>query len=230
MSDYKLLARTEDEWAKLEAEEQRRFELERMEIANAPDSPLHENLRKLRERMNLKKQEMAKIMEVTPRTYYTYEEGARSIPSNTLIKLAVRTGVDLNTLLLGRSGTTDRNLIQSAIADLVKITDFLKVAYPKMDGKTAMKVAKFSVTFDWQGWPRLHPDMIRDAVRMVTRYRFHPEDLPAPPFWEHYGEDQALYEENMAAWQAMVDEDFPPAEEVDEEFPATEENAPDTCN
>ena len=230
MPDYKLRARTADEWAKLEAEEQRRMDLEQMEITNAPDSPLHENLRKLRERLNLKKQEMAEIMDVTPRTYYAYEEGARSIPSNTLVKLAARTGVDLNTLLLGRSGTVDRNLVQSAIDDMVKIAGFLKKNYPDMDMSTAIKVARFSVTFDWQGWPRLHPEIIRDAVRMVARYRFHPEDLPAPPFWERYGEDQALYEENMAAWQAMVDEDFPPAEEVDEEFPSTEESALDTCN
>lgn len=210
MAGYTLGTRTRGDWAGLDADEQRLLEREQMEIENAPNSPLHENLRKLRERLNLKKQEMAEILDVTARTYYTYEEGARSIPSSTLVKLATRTGVDLNTLLLGRSVTADSRLVNSAIDDMVKVMDFLEKDYPEMDMKTAAKVARFSVTFDWQGWPRLHPEIIRDAVRMVTRYRFHPEDLPAPPFWEHYGEDQARSEEDMLAWQAMVDEDLPP--------------------
>ncbi|TQM93617.1 helix-turn-helix domain-containing protein [Roseinatronobacter monicus] len=213
MTGYKLKTGTEEDWSRLEAREQLRFEVEQKDIENAPVSPLHENLRHLRMRMKLKKQEMADLLEITPRTYYTYEEGARPIPSTTLVRLAVRTGVDLNKLLLGRSASANPQLVQSAIDDMFHIMKYLTREYPKMDMTDKLEVARFSVSFDWQGWPRLHPDMIRDAVKMVTRYRFHPEDLPAPPDPEHYGEDTERYQEDEAIWQAMVDEDLGPMQE-----------------
>jgi hypothetical protein len=58
----------------------------------------------------------------------------------------------------------------------------------------------------------MHPDIIRDFVKIVTRYKFHPEDLPAPPLHEDYGDDLEGWERDMAEWQRIVDEDFPDGE------------------
>jgi DNA-binding XRE family transcriptional regulator len=177
-------------------------------VRNAPTSPVHTNMQDLREKLKLQKNEMAELLEVAERTYYAYERGLRAIPSTTLIKLAMVTGVDLNEILLGHPAQGDFNTVRCAVDDLMLIRKYLSNEYPEMDEPTRTKVARLAVTTDWQGWSRMHPSVIRDAVRMVTRYRFHPEDIPAPPLWEDYGEKQDEYEEAIQAWQTKIDEDF----------------------
>jgi transcriptional regulator with XRE-family HTH domain len=183
-------------------------ELEEGYVRNSPTSPLHTNLCALRKKLKLQKNEMAQLMEVALRTYYAYEQGLRPIPSTKLIRLAVVSGVDLNELLLGRSAPTDLQAVRCAVDDLMLIIKFLGTEYPEMDEPTRTKVARVAVSTDWQGWSRMHPSIIRDAVRMVTRYRFHPEDMPAPPYWEDFGESREQYEAAMEAWQSKTDEDF----------------------
>jgi DNA-binding XRE family transcriptional regulator len=169
---------------------------------------VHTNVQALREKLGLQKNEMAELLEVTSRTYYAYERGLRPIPSTTLVKLAMVTGADLNQILLGRPARTNFETVRHAVDDLMSIRAYLVSEYPEMDEPTRTKVARLAVTTDWQGWSRMHPSVIRDAVRMVTRYRFHPEDIPAPPLWEDYGEKQDEYEEAVQAWQTKIDEDF----------------------
>jgi transcriptional regulator with XRE-family HTH domain len=168
---------------------------------------VHENLRRFRKSRKLQQEEIAALMEVTSRTYRDYEKGIRPIPSDALVRLAVLTGGDLNEMLLGRPAETRPDTAENAINDFHTILRFLKVEYPDMDMITCAEVARFALIHDWQGMPRVHPEVIRDAVRMKTRYRFHPEDIPAPPFWEDYGDDQKLFDEHMAEWQRQVDED-----------------------
>lgn len=175
-------------------------------VRNAPSSPVHANVQALRERLKLQKNEMAELLEVTARTYYAYERGLRPIPSTTLVRLAMVTGADLNEVLLGHPAPTDFDAVRCAVDDLILIKKYLSNEYPEMDEQTRTKVARLAVTTDWQGWSRMHPSIIRDAVRMVTRYRFHPEDLREPPFWKDYGENSDLYEKAMEAWQAEVDQ------------------------
>lgn len=208
MTSYKFRARSKDELLRQEAEEERDRAREESVRRNGADGAVHENLRNLRLRLKLNKQEMAELMEVTPRTYYGYERGQRTISSDVLVRLAVLTGVDMNEILLGRPARARPETIESAISDFCTVLRFLDTEYPDMDMNTRTKVARLVVTYDWDGALRIHPQVIRDAVKMVTRYRFHPEDLPAPPFWEDYGEDQDQYERDMAAWQRMVDEDL----------------------
>lgn len=207
---YVLKERSEAEISKIEEDELRRRELEQIEIENAPDGKVHENLKKFRERKGLKKTEIAALMEITPRTYFSYEAGKNPIPSSALVKLATFTGVDMNEILMGRPARTDYAAIKSAFDDLTDIISFLENEYPTMTARTRLRIAKFHVSTDWHPWPRMHPDTIRESVRIKTRYRFHSEDLPAPPYWENYGDNQDLLEEAEAAWQATVDEDFGP--------------------
>lgn len=171
---------------------------------------IHQNLRIYREKMKLQKKEMATLMEVTSRTYYAYEEGVRAIPAPCLVRLAILTGGDLNEILMGRPVAPKPQVIESAIADFVIVMRFLDTEYEDMDLKTATDIARMVVSTDWNGLPRIHPEMIRDAVRLVTRYRFHPEDLPAPPMYNDYGGDDERFEEDAASWQRIVDEDFAP--------------------
>jgi hypothetical protein len=114
-----------------------------------------------------------------------------------LIRLAIVSGAYLNELLLGRSAPTDLQAVRCAVDDLMLIIKFLGTEYPEMDEPTRTEVARFAVSTDWQGTSRMHPSVIRDAVRMVTRYRFHPEDIPAPPFWEDYAGKKDQYEAAM---------------------------------
>ncbi len=208
MSAFKLKPEKTATNAMIEARIDKLGDFEEGCIRNAATSALHLNLQALREKLGLQKNEMAELMKVTSRTYYAYEQGLRPIPSNTLTGLAVATGADMNQLLLGRPAPTDLNAVRSAVDDMMLIIKFLGTEYPDMDLQTRQEVSRFAVTTDWQGWSRMHPSVIRDAVRLVTRYRFHPEDIPAPPFWEDYGERQDEYEAAMEAWQNQLDEDF----------------------
>lgn len=188
-----------------ENEEELERHREDARLSATPSNAVHENLRRFRIARNLKKQEMASKMEVTTRSYYDYEQGTRAIPSDALVRLAILTGGDLNEILLGSPATPRPETINSAISDFCVVLNFLGSEYPEMDVHTRMRVARFVLTYDWQGLPRVHPGVIRDAVRLTTKYRYHPEDIPAPPFWEDY-EDQDQFDQDMADWQARVEE------------------------
>ncbi|MCG7572525.1 helix-turn-helix transcriptional regulator [Phaeobacter sp. CNT1-3] len=209
MPTFKLKPEKTATNAMIEARVNKLGEFEDGCVRNAPSSPLHVNLRTLREKLDLQKNEMAELIKVTPRTYYAYEQGLRPIPSGTLIRLAIVTGADMNQILLGRAAPTNLDTVRSAVDDMMLIIKFLATEYPDMDLQTRQEVSRFAVTTDWQGWSRMHPSVIRDAVRLVTRYRFHPEDIPPPPFHEDYGNDQEQWERDMAEWQRIVDEDLP---------------------
>lgn len=177
-----------------------------MEAYYSPDSPIEENLREFRRRQGLKKKDVAELMGVTSRTYYAYELGTRSIPSDALIKLATMTRVDLNQLLMGRPAEIDHQSVRSAIDDLMKIMKFLGENYPKMDMNTRLSVARHAVTSDTGDWPRMHPQMIEGSVKTITGYRFHRADIPSPPNPDHYGDNMEQYEKDDAAWTAAVSE------------------------
>lgn len=149
-------------------------------------------------------------MGITPRTYYTYENGARPVPSDALVRLATMIDVDLDLLLMGRSLRPTPQIIESALDDFLAVIRYLNSKYPTMDGKTQIEVARHAVTGDPGDWSRTDPEIIRGSVSALTRYKFHPEDLPSPPNPDYYRDDEwpHKYEQDMAAWQAIVDEDF----------------------
>lgn len=143
-------------------------------------------------------------MDVTPRAYFAYENGDRAIPSVALQKLAERAGCDVHQILLGRPAPTQHVAVQTAIGELRATIEFLGSAYPNMDLPTRLKVACYLVENEWENQPRMHPGTIHDAVRTTTRFRFFPEELPPPPDWEHY-ENEDAFESDMAEWNKMAE-------------------------
>lgn len=208
MSAYKLKKETKAEPTSAEAEQNAPYEREEDERRAGQYGTVHANLRQFRIRSGYKKQEMAQLMEITERSYYDYEAGKRSIPSSALVKLAILTGADLNEILLGRLALTNQQTIENTVRELNSAVEYLGVKYPKMDLATRLKVASFFARYDWQNTVRLHPENIREAVKVITGYRFHPEELSGPPNSEDFGERQDLYSEALETWEKMVCEDL----------------------
>lgn len=210
MPEFRFAAMSEQEEAAAELEMQLESERQDDEIRHGQLGSVHENLRRFRIRKGFNKQSMAEIMDVTPRAYYSYEKGNRAIPSTALVKLAVFTRCDLNEILMGRLAPSNDQTKMAAINDLKTTIEYLEQIYPKMSLETRLEVACFVVKHDWLGAKRMTPGNIRDAVIIVTRYRFHPEELEAPPYWEDYGDRQDLYDEAFAEWERIVEEDIGP--------------------
>ncbi|TQM94941.1 helix-turn-helix domain-containing protein [Roseinatronobacter monicus] len=193
------------EIAQAEEEEAQRQGREFMVQTYSPRRGANENLRAFRMRHKLKMKDAASMMEVTARTYSDYEKGIRPVPSHALVKFAILTGGDLNEILLGRASSTKPEAFGKIVDEFFSIMGFLNLKYPDMSMNTRIEVARFIFKTDWRGMPHTHPEVIRDAVRITTRYQFHPEDIPAPPHWENY-DDLKLYSEDTAAWQRMMAE------------------------
>ena len=208
MSDFKFEKRSGTEQAKFDHERDADFEAQQSDLANIPQSPMHNNLREFRLNRKFKKQQMAEFMGVTTRTYYAYEKGTRAVPSDALINLATKTNVDLHHLLVGRRIRQDASVVLAAMIDAQLISKKLRENYPDMAAETRAKIASYEVPTDWAEWPRMHPAVIDAAIFKFTRYRYFPEDLPAPPFFEDYHDDPGGYVLDMQAWQDIVEQDF----------------------
>lgn len=194
-------------------------------LAEALSVRVHENLEAFRTKRKYKKAEMAEMMGVSARSYYMYETGKRPIPSSALVQLEAFTGADLNEVLLGGSKGPKHDEIKFVVDEAIKALCFLGYNYKDMPMTTKRDV--IDKMFKWQRrGERARPDDIVEAVKSVTRYKYHQEDLPAPPFWEDYGKDQEAYERDMAAWDRMVAEDFP--SDKDGADPANDSKAADT--
>lgn len=178
-------------------------------LAEALSVRVHENLEAFRKKRKYKKSDMAEMMGVSTRSYYMYETGKRPIPSSALVQLEAFTGADLNEVLLGGSKAPKHDEIKFVVDEAIKALCFLGYNYKDMPMTTKREV--IDKMFMWQRkGERARPDDIVEAVKSVTRYKYHQEDLPAPPFWEDYGADQDAYERDMAAWDKMIAEDCPP--------------------
>jgi DNA-binding XRE family transcriptional regulator len=79
MPEFRFGAMSEQEEAAAELEMQLESERQADEIRHGQLGSVHENLRQFRIRNGFNKQSMAEIMDVTPRAYYSYEKGKRSI-------------------------------------------------------------------------------------------------------------------------------------------------------
>lgn len=172
---------------------------------------VHENLQEFRRKRKYKKSEMAEMMGVSARSYYMYEAGKRAIPSSALVQLEAFTRADLNEVLLGGTKAPDHSRTQFIVDEAIKALCFLGSEYQDMPMITKRQV--IDELFRWQkGGQPAKPHDIVEAVKIVTRYKFHREDLPAPPFWEDYVDHPEAFELATAAWEKMVAEDFPPDE------------------
>lgn len=132
---------------------------------------------------------MAEMMGVSAHSYYMYETGKRAIPSSALAQLEAFAGADLNEVILGGSKAPQDDRIKFIVDEAIKALCFLSENYEDMPVLTKRQVV--DEMFRWQrDGVRATPGDIADAVKMVTRYKYHHEDPPAPPFWEDYGDDQ----------------------------------------
>ena len=173
-------------------------------LAQALSVKVHENLEAFRRKRKFKKAEMAEMMGVSARSYYMYETGKRAIPSSALVQLEAFTGADLNEVLLGGSKAPKLDEIKFVVDEAIKALCFLGHNYENMSMKTKREV--IDRMFAWQpDGVRARPADIIDAVKSVTRYKYHPENLPAPPFWADYGGNQEAYDRDMEAWEKLVD-------------------------
>ena len=196
----------EDELAQLQLEE---------ELQRALSEKPHVNLQKFRISRGFKKSEMAQMMGVSAKSYYLYEVGKRAIPSSALVRLEAFTGADLNEVLLGVPKAPKHDRTQHIVDEAIKALCFLGREYPDMPIQTKRRVV--DEMFRWlRDLEKASPNDIIEAVKIVTRYKYHHEDLPAPPFHENYGEDQEAFDRDMAEWERIFEEDFGPLDSVDD--------------
>lgn len=195
-------------------EYQKFLDRQRMEARYGPDTPVHDNLLRFRIRKRLKKRQMADLMGVTTRTYYTYEKGTRSIPSDALVKLATLTRADLNEILMGRPASNQAQVMKSGLEDMRILDGLLRSNYPELDPEDRHKVTRRIVTTDWGNLPRMHPEAIRRAVEQTTMYRYEPLELPAPPMLEDFGGREDQYEQALRDWHQLVDDNFGTEEQL----------------
>ncbi|WP_299551131.1 helix-turn-helix transcriptional regulator [uncultured Tateyamaria sp.] len=177
-------------------------------LAQALSVKVHENLEAFRKKRKFKKAEMAEMMGVSSRSYYMYETGKRAIPSSALVQLEAFTGADLNEVLLGGAKSPKLDKIKFVVDEAIKALCFLGHSYENMPMETKRAVIDRMFARQPDG-VKARPDDIIGAVRSVTRYKYHPEDLPAPPLWESYMGDQRAYERDMAERDKIIAEDFP---------------------
>lgn len=193
-----------------DADEQAEFQqmLDDQTLAEALSVKVHKNLEAFRKKKNFKKSEMAEIMGVSARSYYMYETGKRPIPSSALVQLEAFTGADLNEVLLGGSKAPKHDEIKFVVDEAIKALCFLGYNYKDMPMATKRDV--IDKMFQWQRrGERARPDDIVEAVKSVTRYKYHQDELPAPPFREDYGDDQEGYDHDIAEWEKIAAEDCP---------------------
>ncbi|MEL6683299.1 MAG: helix-turn-helix transcriptional regulator [Pseudomonadota bacterium] len=197
----------EEALAQLETEE---------ELQRALSVKPHVNLQKFRISRGLKKSEMAQMMGVSAKSYYLYEVGKRAIPSNALVRLEAFTGADLNEVLLGAPKTPTHERTQYIVDEAIKALCFLGHEHPDMPMQTKRLVV--DEMFRWlRDMEKAKPSDVVEAVKLVTRYKYNQEKLPAPPFWEDYGGDQEAFDRDMAVWEKMVEEDLGPLDEDQKE-------------
>lgn len=186
--------------AQLESEE---------ELQRALSVKPHVNLQKFRISRRFKKSEMAQMMGVSAKSYYLYEVGQRAIPSSALVRLEAFSGADLNEVLLGAPKTPTDERTQYIVDEAIKALCFLGYEYPDMPMQTKRLVV--DEMFRWlRDMEKAKPSDVVEAVKMVTRHKYNQENLPAPPFWEDYGDDQEAFDRDMAEWEQMVEEDLGP--------------------
>ncbi|MGJ8609540.1 MAG: helix-turn-helix domain-containing protein [Octadecabacter sp.] len=181
-------------------------ERETMKARFGPENPTPTNLLRFRLKKRLKKQTVAEMMNVTPRTYYSYENGSRPIPSDALVRLATLTGADLHEILMGRPAAINADVIKAGLIDMEIIERMLIKDNPEIDESTRSKVVRRVVTTDWGELDRMHPSAIRRAIATVTRYSSDPTSQPAPPYYKDYEDRPEDYEQAMLEWQSVVDD------------------------
>lgn len=192
-----------DEYARaFEEEEEARSQEEALAAALAVEP--HANLERFRKKRGFTKTEMAEMMDITPRSYYAYESGKRSIPTEALVRLNMYTGVDLNEILTGRPSSEGYERVVSTTIWMLRVllTDYKGIPLSRQE-----KIINETIGYAQERGLTIDKRLVDDMVASEMVYKFHPENIPAPPDAEAYGEDQyEQYKRDEEAWQKHVDE------------------------
>lgn len=189
--------------------EEAQLQFEQDALQQALSTKPHINLQKFRVSRKFKKSEMAQMMGVSAKSYYLYETGKRAIPSTALVQLEAFTGADLNEVMLGAPKIPKHDRTKHIVDEAIKALCFLGREYKDMPMQTKRLVV--DEVFRWlRDMEKASPNDIIEAVKTVTRHKYHQENLPAPPFWEDYGDDEEAFHCDMAEWEKMVEEDLGP--------------------
>ncbi|MFY1707163.1 helix-turn-helix domain-containing protein [Tritonibacter scottomollicae] len=164
----------------------------------------HANLERFRKKRCFTKTEMAEMMNVTPRSYYAYESGKRSIPTEALVRLNMYTGVDLNEILTGRPSSLGYERVVSATIWMLRVllTDYKGIPLSRQE-----KIINETISYAQERGLTIDKRLVDEVVASKMVYKFHPENIPAPPDARAYGADQyEQYKRDEEAWQKHVDE------------------------
>lgn len=104
--------------------------------ANKERISLARGLKKFREEKRISQILMAKMMDVSKRSYIDYERHGRSVPSAALANLLAHTELDMNELFTGQPMPVGAHFRQQTAMQSFNIYDRLKKLHPDVDEPT----------------------------------------------------------------------------------------------
>ncbi|GAA4227430.1 transcriptional regulator with XRE-family HTH domain [Sagittula marina] len=190
-----------DEYARaFEEEEEAKSQEEALAAALAAEP--HANLERFRRKRGFTKTEMAEMMDVTPRSYYAYESGKRSIPTEALVRLNMYTGVDLNEILTGRPSSEGYERVVSTTIWMLRVlmTDYKGIPLSRQE-----KIISETICYAQEHGCTIDKRLVDEVVASEMVYKYHSENIPAPPDPQAYSDDQLKqYKEDQATWEARI--------------------------
>lgn len=135
-------------------------------------------LESYRKKYRLTQSKMAKMMEVSKRSYCDYESGETPIPFQALQKLAESTDIDFNDLIVGDTSRTRTEYCRHVIQQTRIIVAYCLRGKSQLTGAEAFAVAdRYAIEYGFYGdlgiiGPETNMARIDDCIRTVT---FDPE-------------------------------------------------------
>lgn len=154
-------------------------ECDRVERIRRFDSvPTYTKLESYRKKNRISQSDMAKLMDVSKRSYCDYESGQTPIPYKALRKLAEETDIDFNAFIVGDVKRADKNHSLDIIRQTRKIVAYCCKNNRQISGTEAFAVAELFVVTYGVDTNLLDTGVdegsrIDDCIRCVTR---DPED------------------------------------------------------
>jgi transcriptional regulator with XRE-family HTH domain len=167
-------------------------------IASVLQFEPHVNLARFRRERGFKKTEMAEMMGVTSRSYYSYESGNRPIPTEALIRLHLYTGVDLNEILLGKCGGLRDGKVDKIVSETFRLLRLLMLTYEGLPWGKAEKITRNTIVYALENSLKIDKRLADEMVGVEMVYKYHSEYIPIPPDPEGYSDE--LFEKYKADW------------------------------
>ncbi|OCX64180.1 hypothetical protein BFP70_01295 [Thioclava sp. SK-1] len=108
---------------------------------------IDKGLFRLRKHLNLSQTEMGKLIGVSLRTYRFYEQGERSVPSEAIKELLVKTDCDLTELFTGQPMKFPPSMTEALLKHYDKVRDKLRANHPNLKQEEVRKLAHVYMAF-----------------------------------------------------------------------------------